>query len=268
MYTILYRDTDRDFCLDEQPFILKYFPSSSSQRTRVPDNSLVIGRYSVLPFYKELEWDLETHGCKLINSYKDHSYVASLSNWYADFKDITPETWFNLQDIPEKGPFVLKGMTNSMKFQWDTHMYAETKKDAIQVYCRLQDDNLIGSQGICIRRYMPIVRLDSAPRGLPITKEFRVFFHNGEQLSGAFYWSSHSNNLKAEGKYPLWHEVPDDFLHKLGKRLTNKTPFVVADIAQLDNGDWIVVELNDGQMSGLSDNKPDVLYSNLKYVLS
>ena len=39
------------------------------------------------------------------------------------------------------------------------------------------------------------------------------------------------------------------------------------DVAQTESGEWIVVELNDGQMSGLSENNPEVLYKNLTTVL-
>jgi hypothetical protein len=39
--------------------------------------------------------------------------------------------------------------------------------------------------------------------------------------------------------------------------------FYVADVAQDQNGKWWLVEINDGQMSGLSGNDPYVLYSRL-----
>lgn len=35
------------------------------------------------------------------------------------------------------------------------------------------------------------------------------------------------------------------------------------DIAQKEDGGWVVVELNDGSMSGLSCIDPDELYNNL-----
>jgi len=67
---ILYRDTDQYFEEDELIHIKKYFNCTNS-RTNIPNNSLVIGRYSVLPFYKELENDLANRKCKLINTTKN-----------------------------------------------------------------------------------------------------------------------------------------------------------------------------------------------------
>lgn len=43
--------------------------------------------------------------------------------------------------------------------------------------------------------------------------------------------------------------------------------FFVMDIAQKQNGEWIVIELNDGSWSGLSCNDPNKLYENLRDVL-
>jgi hypothetical protein len=38
----------------------------------------------------------------------------------------------------------------------------------------------------------------------------------------------------------------------------------VLDIGELETNEWILIEMNDGQMSGLSNNNPEILYKNLK----
>ena len=47
-------------------------------RTDVPPSSVVVGRYSVLPFYKELEEELNEKNSYLVNSYEEHSYIANM----------------------------------------------------------------------------------------------------------------------------------------------------------------------------------------------
>jgi hypothetical protein len=226
---------------------------------------LVIGRYSVLPFYKELETDLGMKGAKLINSFREHRYVADLQNYVHDLGNMTFRTW-NFRDItevPDGIPLVLKGETNSKKDKWGTHMFARNKKEAILVYHMLQDDSLIAQQDIYIREYVPLMKLFEGLGGQPITVEFRFFVAYGEVLSGGYYWSNHVGDLE---KVPDPSMVPQEFLQKAIDKVKDKVNFFVIDIAQKAAGGWIVVELNDGQMSGLSENDPEVLYKNLKHL--
>ncbi len=62
---ILFR---KDYSTEEELEVAKqYFPVVEF-RSDVPANSLVIGRYSTLPYYAELEYDLWTKGSKLVNT--------------------------------------------------------------------------------------------------------------------------------------------------------------------------------------------------------
>lgn len=236
-------------------------------RSSVPPNSLVVGRYSVLPFYKELEQDLAANGSKLVNSHFEHAYVADLGNWVSDLEDMTPKTWRRLEDVPEgAGPFVLKGATNSRKFNWNTHMFAENKRAAMDVYCRLMDDGLTCGQHIYVRQYVPLRKLMDGFQGMPVTEEYRFFVFGNCVLSGGYYWSNYAEDIP--GGVPDPSEVPKLFLQKVVDRIQSRIKFYVIDIARTQSGEWIVIELNDGQMSGLSDNSSDTLYSNLKQELA
>lgn len=48
-------------------------------RSTIPNDKLVIGRYSVLPYYKELVEDLDVSGSELINTYTQHRYIADIA---------------------------------------------------------------------------------------------------------------------------------------------------------------------------------------------
>lgn len=242
----------------------KYF-QIITQRSHVKKGDLVISRYSALPFYKEFEEDIIYTGGSLINSHLQHCYVANLRNWYYDLAEFTPRTWFYLDQIPEQGPFVLKGQTNSRKHNWKTHMFAENKKQAIEVFANLCADSYIGVQQIYVREYVPLKQYKIDFQGLPISEEYRFFVLNGEVISGGFYWSEHTEWINEElGEDPSPDNVPKDFLDKVINIVSPKIPFFVVDIARTESGEWIVIELNDGQQSGLSDNDPNVLYKNLR----
>lgn len=239
-------------------------------RMTLPKNSTVIGRYSVLPYYHELEDDLKHNGSRLINSFREHSYVADLGAYVDDLAELTPRTWSSLDVVPrDVGPFVLKGATNSKKWQWNTHMYARTWSDAMDVYLRLSEDGLIGMQKIYVREYVPLKRLWTSLSGTPITKEFRFFVLNDTIVGSSFYWDAFVQDVVEQGgTIPNPREVPESFLQEAMWRVKGRCPFYVIDVAQAEDDRWIVIELNDGQMSGLNGIDPYTLYSNMKRVLT
>jgi hypothetical protein len=260
---ILYRES-----LIEEPeaSCMTVFACSAS-RMDIKAGDLVVGRYSVLPYYKEQEHDNKAAGAALINTYQQHQWIADVGAWACEggtLERYTPQTWMRLEDIPEEGPFVLKGQTNSRKHQWNTHMYAANKQEAVQVYTRLLDDSLIGQQQIYIRKYIPFKRLMTGFNGLPITMEFRFFIAYGKVLTGGFYWSSHVGDLEW---VPSPKIVPEEFLEGMAAKVSRHANFVALDVAMDERGHWWVVEVNDGQMAGLSENDPDLLYRRLHEVI-
>lgn len=238
--------------------------TSRSQLGKLMPGSLVFGRYACLPWYKELEEDLDVAGCKLINTHRQHAYVADLRNWYDDLENLTPKTWFDLSEVPKNGgPFVLKGETNSAKFLFDTHMFAQDYKAATEVYSRLSKDNLIGQQSIYVREYVPLVKLADGLHGLRITEEYRFFVLNRKLVCGGFYWLSHIDDIKENGQVPDVQAVPTDFLEEVIDRIGTQCNFYTIDVARKQDGSWTVVELNDGCQAGLSCIEPQEFYSKL-----
>lgn len=262
---VYYRNPSDINFQEELQVIQKYFYATNS-RLDIQKDDLVVMRYSALPFFEEQERDIEKAGAKVINSLRQHEYVADLENYYWDLEGITPKTWFRPSDVPfdEEGAFVLKGKTNSKKFLWNTHMFAEDRSKVMDVYCRLQDDGLIGNQDIYIRKFIPLFNYCNSIRDLPISKEFRFFVAYGKILSGGFYWSNFVDDIKEQyGSVPSADEVPRDFLEEVIEKVGKNINFYAVDIAETAEGKWIVVELNDGMMSGTSENNLDELYGNL-----
>ncbi|MDP2683482.1 MAG: ATP-grasp domain-containing protein [bacterium] len=254
----------RDSCVEkyELEAMKKYFNCVDS-RILIKPGQLAISRFSCLPYYKEQARDIDLIGAKLINSYNEHRYVADLSAYYIDLKDLTPKTWFSIDEIDDDGPFVLKGATNSRKNRWRTHMFAKDLRAAREVYWELSNDSLIqdSQQQICIRKFVKLYKYFDGVNGMPITKEFRFFMYKDVILSSAYYWSGSLDEP------PDASEVPIEFIQNVAKRVKNKIKFYVIDVGQLETGEWIVIELNSGQMAGLSDNDPEVLYSSLAAAL-
>lgn len=235
------------------------------QRSEIESGDLVIGRYSTLPFYLELDKDVAKMGGKLICSFRQHRFVADMYEWVNTLDELTPKLYRDLDRLPEKGPFVLKGETNSKKHLWNTHMFARDRFEAGVVYSRLMDDTLISGQKVYARDYVPLNKLADGFNELPITEEYRFFVAYGEIVCGGFYWASHVDDLK---KIPDSASVPASFLKKVISRVGSLSDFYVVDVARTKEGKWIVVELNCGSMSGLSCIDPEMFYSKLASIIN
>ena len=244
--------TEEEFRIAE-----KYFPVVKSRS--LCKNQIVIGRYSCLPFYRELEEDLKYNDCKLVNSYEQHRWIANF-DYYNVLKDYTFETWddTNFCFAPE-GEYVVKGRTNSRKFQFKKMMYAPNKRIALEIACELiNNDPMILEQGIIYRKYVPLKTFEIGMNGLPFSSEYRLFFFGDRELCNGYYWSLAENAEK--------YETPDEgiiFAKKIATIVSEYTKFFVLDIAEKEAGGWVLVEINDGGCSGLSMCNPGELYKNL-----
>lgn len=229
-------------------------------RTLLQKGDVVFPRYSVYPFAKEFWEDVESIGARCINSYQQFSYTTDLKNWIPDIKELTPETWSNLQDLPEGVEFVLKGGMNSRKGFWKTQMYAKDIADAREVHRALSNDGLIGQQAIYIRRFERLKSYGDSIIGMPIAREFRFFVFDREVVCGAFYWA---NCWDSEDPLPSADSVPQDFLKELIKRIGDKCRGYCMDVAEKENGEWCLIELNSLEQAALSANLPIEFYSGI-----
>jgi len=243
----------------ELEFAAKYFPIEES-RMNCRDR-LVIGRYSVLPFYNELERDLRLIGSRLINSLDEHRWITTF-DYYRELKPFTPETWDdgNIQLCRHEGPFVVKGKMSSKKHHWKTHMFAATRDDAIDLAARLKE---IREQGVVYRRFVPLKTYEIGHNGLPYTNEWRFFFLKDRLLSYGYYWSMADTVSQAEFS-PRALELANE-IAGIASRFT--TLFTM-DLAETAEGDWILIELNDGQTAFPCEIDLDELYGNLQRALA
>lgn len=238
-----------------------------TSRMMIPKNSLVIPRYGLLPHYKEWVYDLEQISSKLINSYAQHLWIADLREWALEEGELfglTPKTYTSRWDKLPEGSYVIKGCTNSMKQEWNTKMFAKRKEDVTKIISILSGDSIIKNQDIVVREYVPLKRLDEGLNDLPITNEWRTFWivigQKPIMLSKGFYWQASHPEAEAEAE---WNGDAFLLAEEGAKRIAERVNFFSIDLAQKDNGEWIIIEVNDGGMSGLCGCDPHEFYKNL-----
>lgn len=231
-----------------------------SNIVEVPKGSTIISRYRSIPFGQELENEVGSLGSSLINSYQQHRNIANLFNWVNILEDYTAPAYGvdDIPNLPDVGEWFVKGETNSKKNQWFDFCYASSKKDLIRVVHNNLNDSVIGYQNIVIRPFQKFRQLSTSVDKRPVFNERRVVVFNGEIVSYGDYWSSQPEVL---GTPAVNEQKFEETVHEVVELTKHLANFYVIDMAEFDNGEWSVVELNDGCMAGLSENDPYTVWS-------
>ena len=242
----------------ERQFAAKHFQIEESRM--LCQNSLVVGRYSVLPCYEELDRDLRLIGSRLVNTVDEHDWISTFA-YYQEVKGFTPETWdeSNIHLCNHEGEFVVKGKRSSKKWDWKTRMFAESKAAALKLGERLKEDSDIAEQGIVYRRFVPLKTFEIGRNELPYTNEWRLFYLGTSLLEAGYYWSVGDCISQAT--------ISPDCLRlaqHLADIVARFATFYTLDLAETQAGDWILIEINDAQMATPTEHDLEKLYANLR----
>src|SRR5690606_12523657 len=143
------------------------------------------------------------------------------------------------------GAAVLKDYVKSQKHYWHEACYIPDVTDGGRVeavarrFLELQGAELNG--GLVFRSFVPLKLVGAHPQsGMPLAAEFRSFWLNGRLVLSHKYWA---------GLTSFERELPLDWMKSLVGRI--ESAFFTMDVAMLEDGTWIVIELGDGQVAGL-----------------
>lgn len=243
----------------------EYFPCYK-YRTDIPANSLVIPRYSAQPYFYELEYDLKQLGSAVINTAQMHRWIANFE-YYETIQSYTARSW-NEEEIPyltHLGPFIVKGASRSLKMLWNTHMFAKDRRDLIQVLSKVRQDSGLTGERIIIREFLPLKTFEIGLNALPFTNEWRLFFYKTTLIGSTYYWEIASDETLQQA------QLTSNGLQlatEVAQMVQQYSNFFVLDIAEKENGDWVVIEINDGMQAGLQGLDAHLFYKNLQQILS
>ncbi|MFG2832616.1 GNAT family N-acetyltransferase [Streptomyces sp. NPDC048434] len=210
--------------------------------------------------YAELSAALTTRGCRLLTSPAAYRSAHELPGWYDTFRALTPHSvWlpcapgraperaalaalaeaFGAPDRPR--PLVVKDWVKSRKHEWDEAAHVPDAHDTERLtavvgrFVALQEEFLTG--GVVLRAF----------ESFDAVGEARVWWVDGEPvLTGP-----HPDTPELRPVPDLTQVAPA--VRELGLR------FVTTDLALRTDGVWRVVEVGDGQVSGLPagvDHRP------------
>ena len=156
-------------------------------------------------------------------------------------------------------PYVVKDYVKSRKHEWYDACFIESiddRENAARVignFIDRQGIDLVG--GIVLRKFEKLKKIGYHERsGMPLSEEYRVFIYAGKILAVDDYWLEDSDvNLSTE-EY--------QWMESIAQRV--KSNFVTVDLARKEDGSLIIMELGDGQVSGLQQIDAEVFYKTFK----
>jgi hypothetical protein len=143
-------------------------------------------------------------------------------------------------------PVIVKDFVKSRKHEWEEACFIASASDreavmrVVSRFVELQGEDLAG--GLVFREFIDMEPVGRHPRsGLELGREYRLFFVGGRLLVGGRYWAE----VDYDDAYPI---------EPFGT-LASKIPsqFFSMDVAKTASGDWIVIEVGDGQVSGIPE---------------
>lgn len=189
--------------------------------------------------------------------YLPHSYsiiepYTPKSVWIKTNGNLAIETIMNLLHPFGSRPIIVKDFVKSRKHEWETACYIPSASDwksvesVVSRLIELQGNQL--NEGLVFREYIQFEPLTQHSKSkMPLTKEFRIFFLDGNPIYSVEYWT--------EGDYQKIIPPIEQFC-QVAKAI--KSRFFTMDVAKRLDGDWMIVELGDAQVAGLPE-KADIL---------
>jgi len=214
--------------------------------------------------YKQFYDGLLKKNIRLINTPTEYKHCHYLPESYAKICEQTPKSnWtknisedaiIELSNEFRTQPIIVKDYVKSEKHHWNDACFIPNASDKINVlkivhrFLELRGEYL--NEGIVFRTFIELEFLTEHSKSkMPLTKEFRIIFLNKKIVQIFKYWD--------EGNYDS--EKPDIiFFQNIAAKI--ESIFFTMDVAKKKNGDWIIMELGDGQVAGLPDNANKTTY--------
>ncbi len=259
---ILHRPFETDNLQNELSAISASGFQISNDVNLIPSNSRVFPRF--YPFYQYLEDDIRASGSHLVTNAQQLDFVSDIRAWYPVLTGLTPITWQSVAEVIDSGyigPFFCKGVDKSLKYDFQNLCYAENI-DSLKKLVDTLKETILGYKPIVIRAFEELVNYGFASDmgNAPIAHEFRTFVYGGQIVSQSFYWEAvkPSNTISNFGAEP-----PVSLLQEVIDRIGDKAAYYSIDTALAKNGNWTVIEINDGCLSGLCGIDPLTHYKKL-----
>ncbi|WP_334074216.1 ATP-grasp domain-containing protein [Paenibacillus sp. A14] len=212
--------------------------------------------------YERLYQALSRKNAILINSPEAYRSGHDFPRSYEAIKAVTPYSiWVPQEELKEglgplfekmtvfrSKPVLVKDYVKSRKHEWEDACFIPDASDregvrrVVENFLSRQGSELNG--GVVIREFVPLAQLGVHPKsGMPLAQEYRLFFLDHKMIACLDYWDE-----AAYERASRVHVNLEPFGNVAGGIASR---FFTMDIAKTAGGEWLVIEVGDGQVSGL-----------------
>lgn len=234
-----------------------------------PKPVLAIARLGALPDYGLLFDYFFDQGIQLVNSPHQHSRASELPEWYPLLVDLTPKSaWYDSPPLPAVvsesfgWPVFVKGARQTSHHD-PSKSIAHNPSDYERLVQAFQRDPILHWQRFVIRKYVDLRPLEcNVTTKIKPSFEFRTFWWNQKLVGVGPYWSQFVDYTWTASEKADCLAIAENACSRLD------CPFLVIDMAQTIDGEWIVIECNDAQESGYAGVSPFSLWHEIIQVSS
>jgi hypothetical protein len=251
----------KDFVAGSPDNALAYLPSFGPA---IP--GVWAGYIPPLDWYTAIYNAARAKGVQLLNSPTQHQIAMEFDLAFPLLGDLTPEsrTATSLDECLAVGhqigfPLFVRGAVKSNKEQGWRACVAQNDAELTGIASALLGRAQRSRGKLVVRRLAKLRRIAEDPQGFPLGREYRVFVYQQAVLAHGFYWEEYEEPEKLS---PSEARALEQLAIEASRRL--QVPFVAVDIAQLESGQWTVIETNEAQFAGLSRIPILELWSKIK----
>lgn len=261
--SVLYRQDSVEFSGELDAIQSVFGDCASPNFDGIPSGSRIFTRFRSIPFGDFLEQSAFERSSKLVNSWDNYCYFSNVSSWVTDFHNFTAPA-YSVADINSlaEGEYFVKGDVNSVKASWSEFCYAENLSQLQTVVENVKNHAVTGGQNVIIRPFVHFRNFGFVNGSQPLTNERRVFVLDGNVVADVFYWSSQVDRVGTPE--PLSWDCYYEFRDATIAHLNLDEYFVAFDFAELPDGSWQLVEINDANMAGLCGYNPKLFWSTIR----
>ncbi|OQP59493.1 hypothetical protein A3860_37275 [Niastella vici] len=211
----------------------------------------VVLRIGAISAYENLANALMELDLRLVNSVRQHSMASLLPNWYPKIKEFTARSvWYDTLPTAEAilaeftFPVFIKGERQTNRHN-QAMSIANNLAELENILNYWKQDNVLGWQRLICRDFIKLEKIaERVGDKIQPSKEFRIFLWKNRAVGVGHYWTEFE-------KVELTVNERSHII-KLAEEISKMVdvPFLVVDMAKKEDGDWIVIELNDAQESG------------------